>query len=430
MSTRIDNINERRARRQAQAPSPLPNATQASTPTEPAASVTPSAGMMPAQPVAAAQVAGRANPANAPVPTINPESTTQESMRRVALQNMDEEQFRSAQEDMNASDKEYWSEQARLNPLNTYANLRNYFASEETPDERRKRERREHLGQVFANLGNLIGNAAQLYYTAKGAVPADLNAGAFAENERMRRIKEKRDALKARQDAILAEAKGDDIRNAYNVRLAREKAAADAADKQKGRDLDLMKFGMKLKADKDKADADRKLKEQQAKETGRHNRAMEARAAQQDLKVLDSGIASDGNVYTRNSKLSENETIQFVKKYMSDDDLKQYISTKIEPVYNPETDQFENSGKMYVDWDAALGKVLQSGMVPPEELSSRGFRKSGRAGERPLLLKELGYDTRNIGGLALDAERNRIGSVKTVEGFGSSNNGKKKIEGF
>ena len=79
--------------------------------------------MMSAQPVAAAQVAGRANPANAPVPTINPESTTQESMRRVALQNMDEEQFRSAQEGMNASDKEYWSEQARLNPLNTYAKV-------------------------------------------------------------------------------------------------------------------------------------------------------------------------------------------------------------------------------------------------------------------------------------------------------------------
>lgn len=376
MSTRIDNINERRARRQAQTPSPLPNATQASTPTEPAASVTPSAGMMPAQPVAAAQVAGRANPANAPVPTINPESTTQESMRRVALQNMDEEQFRSAQEDMNASDKEYWSEQARLNPLNTYANLRNYFASEETPDERRKRERREHLGQVFANLGNLIGNAAQLYYTAKGAVPADLNAGAFAENERMRRIKEKRDALKARQDAILAEAKGDDIRNAYNVRLAREKAAADAADKQKGRDLDLMKFVMKLKADKDKADADRV-------ESKRHNQAMEANASQSQDKVLDSGIGSDGYVYTRNTKLSANETIQFVKRYLKDDELKQFQTGKL-------------TGKEETDWDAAAAYILQSGRVPADELAARGFVRSGKAGERPL--NGWGYDTKGLRG--------------------------------
>lgn len=373
MSTRIDNINERRARRQAQTPSPLPNATQASTPTEPAASVTPSAGMMPAQPVAAAQVAGRANPANAPVPTINPESTTQESMRRVALQNMDEEQFRSAQEGMNASDKEYWSEQARLNPLNTYANLRNYFASEETPDERRKRERREHLGQVFANLGNLIGNAAQLYYTAKGAVPADLNAGAFAENERMRRIKEKRDALKARQDAILAEAKGDDIRNAYNVRLAREKAAADAADKQKGRDLDLMKFGMKLKADKDKADADRKLKEQQAKETGRHNRAMEANAARAQDKIVDSVIGADGNIYTRNTRLTENEARQIVNSTgLNGEDLRPFIIRKV-----TKGDYGQQTVNEEVDWMAAAAYALENGMVYPEELRSRGFKLGG-----------------------------------------------------
>ena len=373
MSTRIDNINERRARRQAQAPSPLPNVTQASTPTEPAASFTPSAGMMPAQPVAAAQVAGRANPANAPVPTINPESTTQESMRRVALQNMDEEQFRSAQEGMNASDKEYWSEQARLNPLNTYANLRNYFASEETPDERRKRERREHLGQVFANLGNLIGNAAQLYYTAKGAVPADLNSGAFAENERMRRIKEKRDALKARQDAILAEAKGDDIRNAYNVRLAREKAAADAADKQKGRDLDLMKFGMKLKADKDKADADRKLKEPQAKETGRHNRAMEANAARAQDKIVDSVIGADGNIYTRNTRLTENEARQIVNSTgLNGEDLRPFITRKVTVGdFGQETVNEE------VDWMAAAAYALENGMVYPEELRSRGFKLGG-----------------------------------------------------
>ena len=373
MSTRIDNINERRARRQAQTPSPLPNATQASTPTEPAASFTPSAGMMPAQPVAAAQVAGRANPANAPVPTINPESTTQESMRRVALQNMDEEQFRSAQEGMNASDKEYWSEQARLNPLNTYANLRNYFASEETPDERRKRERREHLGQVFANLGNLIGNAAQLYYTAKGAVPADLNAGAFAENERMRRIKEKRDALKARQDAILAEAKGDDIRNAYNIRLAREKAVADAAEKQKGRDLDLLKWNMKLKADKDKADADRKLKEQQAKETGRHNRAMEANAARAQDKIVDSVIGADGNIYTRNTRLTENEARQIVNSTgLNGEDLRPFITRKV-----TQGDYGQQTVIEEVDWMAAAAYALENGMVYPEELRSRGFKLGG-----------------------------------------------------
>lgn len=363
--------------------------------------MTPSAGLMPAQPVAAAQVAGASNLGNAPVPTINPESTTQESMRRVALQNMDEAQFKKAQEGMNASDKEYWSEQARLNPLNTYANLRNYFASEETPEEQRKRERREHLGQVFSNLGNLIGNAAQLYYTAKGAVPADLNAGALAENERMRRIKEKRDALKAKQDAILADAKGDDIRNAYNIRLAREKAAANAAEKDRDRDQDLLKFRMKLDADRKKGDADRDIQHKRIAEQARHNRALEANAARAQDKIVDSVIGADGNIYTRNTKMTENEARQIVNSTgLNGDDLAPFITREVDydqmgnPVVNEE-----------VDWMAAAAYALENGMVYPEELRSRGFKLGG----------------------AMYPE------AKRVSGFGNgnrNNNGKKKVEGF
>ena len=386
MTTRIDSINERRARRQAQqaqVPSPLPDSSPKVTPDVPSRQmVSPAYGPMPNQAQTPVQVAGsRVDTAPEKITYANsgitPTMTSNREYRQGALQNMDEEQFKRAQSAMNASDKEYWSEQARLNPLNTYANLQNYFASEETPDERRKRERREHLGQVFANLGNLIGNAAQLYYTAKGAVPADLNAGAFAENERMRRIKEKRDALQARQDAILAEAKGNDIRNAYNIRLAREKAAADAAEKQKERDLDMAKFGIKLKVDKDKDDANRK-------ETERHNRAMEANASQAQGKVLDSGIGSDGYVYTRNTKLSANETIQFVKRYLKDDELAQFQTGD------------KLTGKEETDWDAAAAYILQSGRVPADELAARGFVRSGKAGERSL--NGWGYDTKGLRG--------------------------------
>lgn len=279
-----------------------------------------------------------------------------------------------------------------MNPLNTYANLRSYFASEETPEEQRRRERSEKLGQVIANLGNLIGNAANLYYTSQGAVPVNLNAGAIASNERMQRIKDKRDALQARQDALLAQAKGDDIRNAYNLQQAREKAAADAAEKQKGRDLDLLKFGMKLKADKDKADADRV-------ESKRHNQAMEANDSLNNMKVLDSGIASDGYIYTRNSKLSDTEAIQFVRKYMTDDELKRFESKEIEPVYNAETGKVENVEKRYVDWGAAAGEILQSGKVPPDELSSRGFIRSGREGVRPMKeIQDWGYERQGLRG--------------------------------
>lgn len=375
-TNRIDVINERRkAKRQEMPPAPL--------------SVTPVGG----SPIAQSGTANKTDINVAPVPIINPESTTQESYRRVALQGMDENAFEQrGKEQLNASDKEYWSEQARMNPLNTYANLRSYFASEETPEEQRRRERSEKLGQVIANLGNLIGNAANLYYTSQGAVPVNLNAGAIASNERMQRIKDKRDALQARQDALLAQAKGNDIRNAYNLQQAREKAAADAAEKQKGRDLDLLKFGMKLKADKDKADADRV-------ESKRHNQAMEANDSLNNMKVLDSGIASDGYIYTRNSKLSDTEAIQFVRKYMTDDELKRFERKEIEPVYNAETGKIENVEKRYVDWGAAAGEILQSGKVPPDELASRGFIRSGREGVRPM--KEIqgwGYERQGLRG--------------------------------
>ena len=208
---------------------------------------------------------------------IIPTVTSGVTYRQGALRTMAEDEFNRNKETMNASDKEYWSEQAKLNPLNTYANLRNYLASGETPAEKQKREHREQLGQVLSNLGNLIGNAANLYYTAQGASPMDLNASAKEENERVRRILEKREALKAKQDALLAEARAGDIRNAYNIRLAREKAAAEAEEKEKARRQDLLKFGMKLEADKKKGDADREVDRQRIAEQSRHNRALEAR---------------------------------------------------------------------------------------------------------------------------------------------------------
>lgn len=383
-TNRIDAINERRAQRKSAPPAALP--------------YTPVGG----SPVVQNGIANNTDINTAPVPVINPESITQESYRRVALQGMDENAFEQrGKEQLNASDKEYWNEQARMNPLNTYANLRNYFASEETPEEQRRRERSERLGQVFANLGNLIGNAANLYYTSQGAVPVELNSGAIAANERMQRIKDKRDALQARQDALLAQAKGDDIRNAYNLRQAREKAAVDAAEKQKGRDLDMAKFGMKLRADRDKDDADRALNARRAEEQARHNRAMEANARSAQDKVLDSGIGSDGYVYTRNSKLSDTEAIQFVRKYMTDDDLKRFERREIEPVYNSETKKIENVEKRYVDWDAAAGEILQSGKVPPDELASRGFIRSGREGVRPMTeMQGWGYERQGLRGQA------------------------------
>lgn len=256
---RIDEINRRREMRR-QAPAPLSPQPQGGTPSRQAGSV-----LDDPQPI----TYGNSG--------IAPTVTSGGAYRQGALRTMTEDEFNRNKKTMDASDKEYWSEQAKLNPLNTYANLRNYFASGETPAEKQKRERRERLGQVLSNLGNLIGNAANLYYTAQGASPIDLNTSAKEENERVRRIREKREALKAKQDALLAEARAGDIRNAYSLRVAREKAAAEAKEKEKARRQDMLKFGMKLEADKKKGDADREIDRQRMAELSRHNRALEAR---------------------------------------------------------------------------------------------------------------------------------------------------------
>lgn len=353
---RIDNINERRARQQnatlpAQAPPALSPAPVGGNPASTASEGTPID--------------------QAPRPDINPASLTNESYRRVALQQMDEEAFNRNKEQMNASDKEYWAEQAKLNPLNTYANLQSYLASEETPEEQRRRERREQLGQTFANLGNLIGNAANLYYTAQGAVPVDLNRGMMAENERMRRIKEKRDAAKEKQDILLANARSADIKNLYDLRARQAKAAADAAEKEKDRELGLDKLKLQLDYDRQRDDANRAVNEKRIAEQERHNRALEASASAGNNKVLDSAVGADGNIYTRNTKMTENEAMQIVQSTgLGGEELEPFITRKYDYLGNVTSEE--------VDWMAAAAYALQKGDVNPEELKSRGFKLGGK----------------------------------------------------
>lgn len=141
-----------------------------------------------------------------------------------------------AQEFWNASPYEYWTEQVKRDPNNAYAVMNQMFASNETPEEKAKRERREQLGEVFNNLGNLIGNAANLYYTTKGGQYIDLNSVNEKHRARMERLREKQDALKQRQDELLGKAKLSDIQAERAERAAKVKADADArADELKFR---------------------------------------------------------------------------------------------------------------------------------------------------------------------------------------------------
>jgi hypothetical protein len=117
----------------------------------------------------------------------------------------------------------------KANPESTYAIVNQMFASNETPEEKAKRERREALGETFRGLGNLIGNAANLYYATKGGTPIDLNTANEKHLARMQRIKDKQDALDEQRKQMIVNAKLSDVKTARAERAAKAKTDAEAA---------------------------------------------------------------------------------------------------------------------------------------------------------------------------------------------------------
>ena len=55
----------------------------------------------------------------------------QVNFREKTLQNLDENDFKARQNELNASDKEYWGAKLKQNPESYYSILREYFASDE-----------------------------------------------------------------------------------------------------------------------------------------------------------------------------------------------------------------------------------------------------------------------------------------------------------
>lgn len=241
---------------------------------------------------------------------ILPTMASSQAYRNDAMQSMNERQFDKLKERMNASDKEYWQAQLEKNPDSIYSNLAMMLASDETPVEKQKRERRERLGQVFANLGNVIGNAANLYFTAQGADPADIDTPMRYQNERMARIEEKRRAAQEQADAILRNAKLADLQGARE--LAVQRAKAQAENNRFMLNLALKQREADAKARQQETDNARKDRELQGRldnwnaqnyERNRHNRAMERNGLTEDSGSGSSGgykvsfIGSDGKAY-------------------------------------------------------------------------------------------------------------------------------------
>lgn len=306
-------------------------------------------------------------------------------------------------ESWNASPYEYWTEQVKTNPESTYAIVNQMFASDETPEQKRKRERREQLGETFSNLGNLIGNAANLYYTSKGGQYIDLNSVNEKHRARMQQLKDKQDALDEQRKNIILNAKLGDIQAQRAERDAKAKtdAEAKAADLKYKRDLALKQIENAYKLGQIDAETKAKLTEQIAKTAS--ERELEAFKQQgrialkgmksgdskaDDEKILTSLTGSDGGTWTRNTQLSKEE-LRELSKYVED--------------WSPYTRVDEN-GKETIDYLGALADASDSGLIPDWKLEEMGYKRSKNSSRRK----------------------------KTIDGFGGENNGsnKKTISGF
>ena len=274
-------------------------------------------------------------------------------------------------ESWNASPYEYWTEQVKTNPESTYAIVNQMFASKETPEEKAKRERREQLGEVFNNLGNLIGNAANLYYTHRGGQYIDLNTANEKHRERMQRIKDKQDALDEQRKKLILNAKLGDAKTARAEAVAAKKADADAKakDLQYKRDLALkqidnaFKLGQidaqtaaNMKRDAAKAKSDKEL--ESFKQQNRIN--LKTTPSYGQDKVMTSLTGSDGGTWTRNTQLSKEE-LRELSKYVKD--------------WSPYT-KVDEDGKETIDYLGAIADASDSGLIPDYVLEERGFKRS------------------------------------------------------
>ena len=274
-------------------------------------------------------------------------------------------------ESWNASPYEYWTEQVKNNPESTYAIVNQMLASKETPEEKAKRERREQLGEVFNNLGNLIGNAANLYYTHRGGQYIDLNTANEKHRERMQRIKDKQDALDRQREQIIINAKLGDAKAARAEAVAAKKADADAKakDLQYKRDLALkqidnaFKLGQidaqtaaNMKRDAAKAKSDKEL--ESFKQQNRIN--LKTTPSYGQDKVMTSLTGSDGGTWTRNTQLSKEE-LRELSKYVED--------------WSPYT-KVDEDGKETIDYLGAIADASDSGLIPDYILEERGFKRS------------------------------------------------------
>lgn len=243
--------------------------------------------------------------------------------------------------------------------------------------------RRERALSLLGDIANLGG---QMFASSKGARQfAPINSQVPKYNERLQRIRDAKRANDAdfQNKSLSMIFKDYEGKRADDLYKRQQEAAKASMELKYQRDLTLKQIdqafqvGM-LDAKGKQALQQQAIKAKDAKELATLNHKyrlneIETKENSNNSKIVDSAIGGDGNVYTRNTKLTDNEAMQIVQSSgLNGGDLDAFTTgVKVDALGKP----VPGTGK--VDWRAAAAYALQNGMVSEEELKGRGFKSGG-----------------------------------------------------
>lgn len=300
-----------------------------------------------------------------------------------------------------------------------YADLVDQYTKKPmTPEEEKRRKRSATAVEGIGHFGNVLNAFSNLVFTGQGAPSQELSKVPAGELQKFedRVAENRRRYIGARMDADARDR--SDWMNAWKMEYQRQKMADDAK-LNKGK-LDLL--GAQTDAAKEKAEYQRLVNAgvpaKQAAELAYKNAQTETQKAMQyknyqqgrnAYKTADSAMDDKGYYYTRGSKLTDNEAKQIAQDAgLNEKDLEDF---EVGSEYNIRGIKTK-PGK--IDWQAAAAYVIQKGMLSREELEGRGFQYSGK--------RDPSRED--------DDSQQPTSKKKSVPGFGSNNQGKKKVSGF
>ena len=264
--------------------------------------------------------------------------------------------------------------------------------------------RRERALSLLGDIANLSG---QMFASTKGARQfAPINSQVPKYNERLQRLRDAKRVNDAdyQNKSLSMIFKDYESKRADDMYKRQQEAAKAATELKYNRDLTLkqidqaFQIGM-LDAKGKQALQQQAIKAKDAKELAALNHKyrlneIETKENSNNSKIVDSVIGGDGNVYTRNTRLTPNEAQQIVLgSGMGEDDLAPFLSH--------ERDNMGNIIKTKTDWQAAAAYALQNGMIPAEELKSRGFKYGGRTEKDESASLGLGWNENSNNGKSL-----------------------------